>query len=315
MAITAATLNSDFSGFLPANIAQPIFERAARQSVMMQLARQVPLGITGESIPIVTGRPVAGWVAEGAKKPATKGTMTLANMVPKKLAAILVVSMEVVRANPGNYVTSAREQLAEAFAIAFDYATFHNIGGDGTGTGPFSTYVDQTTKGQELGGSAQASGGVYQDLVAAADEIISDTDASGRRYRYTGAALDVQMEMRIRGAVDTSGRPIWSDLPIDTDAPVLNVRGSLLGRPSFMGEGIANPTNTILGYLGDFSQAAWGVIGGINYSVSDQATVTINGSLVSLWEQNLVAIRAEAEYGFVMPDADAFIQLRNNSGS
>lgn len=315
MAITAATLTSDFSGFIPAEISAPIFERAARMSVMMQLGRQVDLGFAGKSIPVVTGRPVAGWTAEGAKKPATQGTMTLASMVPKKLAAILVVSMETVRANPGQYVTSAREQLAEAFAIAFDYATFHNLGGDGTGTGPFATYVDQTTKSQELGGSAQASGGVYQDLVGAAQEIIADTDASGRRYRFTGSALDVQMEMRLRGAVDTSGRPIWSDLPLDQDAPALNVRGSLLGRPSFLGEGVADASNTVLGYLGDFSQVAWGAVGGISFSVSDQATVTINGSLVSLWEQNLVAIRAEAEYGFVMPDADAFVQLRNDSGS
>lgn len=315
MAITAATLTSDFSGFIPAEISAPIFERAARTSVMMQLGRRVDLGFAGKSIPVVTGRPVANWVAEGQKKPATAGTMTLASMVPKKLAAIVVVSTEVVRANPGGYVTSLREQLAEAFAIAFDYATFHNLGGDGTGTGPFATYVDQTTKSQELGGSAQASGGVYQDLVVAAQEIIADTDASGRRYRFTGTALDTQVEMRIRGAVDTSGRPIWSDLPVDADAPVLNVRGSLLGRPSFMGEGVANAANTILGYVGDFQQVAWGAVGGINYKVSDQATVTINSSLVSLWEQNLVAILAEAEYGFVMPDADAFVQLRNDAGS
>lgn len=315
MAITAATLTSDFSGFLPESVAQPIFERAARQSVMMQLARQVPLGINGVAVPIVTGRPVAGWVSEGAKKPATSGTLTLAHMVPKKLAAILVVSTEVVRANPGNYVTSAREQLAEAFAIAFDYATFHNLGGGGTGSGPFSTYIDQTTKSQELGGSSQAAGGVYQDLVAAGSEITSDTDASGRRYRLTGWALDTQVEFRIRGAVDTSGRPLWTDLPLDIDAPVLNQVGSLLGRRSYMGEGVADPNNKILGYGGDFEQAAWGVVGGISFAVSDQATVTVNGSLVSLWEQNLVAIRAEAEYGFVMPDADAFVQLRNDSGS
>ena len=38
---------------------------------------------------------------------------------------------------------------------------------------------------------------------------------------------------------------------------------------------------------------------------STEATVTINGSLTSLWEKNLLAIRAEAEYGFVVNDVDA----------
>jgi HK97 family phage major capsid protein len=314
MAITAATKNSDFSGFLPAEISAPIFEQAARNSVVQQLVRQVPLGANGKSVPVTTGRPVAGWVDEGAKKPATKGTMTLKTMTPKKLAAIVVVSAEVVRANPGGYVTGLRGELAEAFAIAFDYATLHNLGGDGTGTGPFSTYIDQTTKSAELGGTSQANGGVYADLLAAMAEIITDTDAAGRRYRVNGFALDDQVELRLRGSVDTTGRPIWADLPLDAEAPALARMGTLLGRKSSMGE-IANPANTIHGYAGDWSQAAWGVVGGIEYDVSTQATVTINGSLVSLWEQNLVAIRAEAEYGFLCNDADAFVQLRNDSGS
>lgn len=316
MAITAATKTSDFSGFLPAVIAQPIFERAARMSVVQSLVRQVPLAADrNTSVPVVTGRPVANWVDEGAKKPATQGTMTLKTMTPKKLAAIVVTSAEVVRSNPGGYVTMLRPQLAEAFAIAFDYAALHDLGGDGTGTGPFATYIDQTTKGVELGGNTQAGGGVYKDLVDAMEELIADTDATGRRYRPNGFAFDAQMETRLRGAVDTTGHPLWVDLPTDAESDALQSPGRVLGRRSFMGEGVAPPANTILGYVGDWTQAAWGVVGGISYDVSDEATVTINSSLVSLWEQNLVAIRAEAEYGFLVNDTDAFVQLVNNAGS
>lgn len=315
MAVTAATLRSDFSGFLPAEIAGPIFERAARMSVVQQLVPQVPLGPNGKSVPVVTGRPVAGWVAEGAQKPATKGTMTLKTMTPQKLAAIVVVSDEVVRSDPGRYVSTLRGNLSEAFAVAFDYAALHNLGGDGTGTGPFATYIDQTTKSVELGGNSQANGGVYKDLVDSVAELVSDTDASGRHYKATGFALDDQVEPRLLGQVDTTGRPIWVDLPANEDANALSRPGSLLGRRSFMGEGVSNLTGTIQGYVGEWSQAAWGVVGGIDFSVSNQATVTINGSLVSLWENNLTAIRAEAEYGFLVNDVDAFVQLRNDSGS
>jgi HK97 family phage major capsid protein len=315
MAITAPTKTTDFSGFLPATIAGPIFEQAAQMSVVQQLVRQVPLGANGVSVPVVTGRPVANWVAEGGQKPATNGSMTLKSLTPKKLSAILVVSSEVVRADPGGYVAGARGQLAEAFAVAFDLAALHNLGGGGTGTGPFATYIDQTTKANELGANSQANGGIYKDLVDAAAEIISDTDATGRRYRVTGFALDSQMEMRLRGAVDSTGRPIWVDLPTNAEANALTMRGNLLNRRSFIGDGIANPANTIMGYAGDWSRAAWGVVGGIDYKVSTEATVTINGTLTSLFENNLVAILAEAEYGFLVDDADAFIQLRNDSGS
>ena len=56
MAITAATKTSDFSGFLTREQSEAIFEKAAQQSVVQRLARRVPLGINGQSIPVVTGK-------------------------------------------------------------------------------------------------------------------------------------------------------------------------------------------------------------------------------------------------------------------
>lgn len=317
MAITAATATSDFSGFLPANIAAPIFERAASMSVVQQLATQVPLGGNGESIPYVSGRPTAGWVAEGGTKPATAGSMSLKTLTPKKLAAILVVSAEVVRANPGNYITTMRESLAESFAVSFDRAALHDEGPDGTaGAGPFSTYLDQTTKSQEIGTTSVANGGVYVDLNEALKDVVGSADASGRRYRVTGWALDTVLEPVLRGAIDTTGRPIWTDLPYDANSGALGGRGSLLGRTSYMGEGVATANlDDVVGYGGDFSQAAWGVVGGINFDVSTEASVTVDSALVSLWENNLVAIRAEAEYGFVVADTGAFTKLTNTNNS
>lgn len=317
MAITAATVTGDFSGFLPAPIAQPIFERAAQQSVVQQLVRQVPLGGNGVSIPVVTGRPAAAWVSEGGQKPASSGSMQLKSMTPKKIAAILVVSAEVVRANPGNYIMTMRESLAEAFAVAFDRAALHDEGPTGSaGAGPFATYVDQTTKSQEIGGTSATNGGVHVDLVEAMRDIVSDVDASGRRYRLTGWALDSVLEPALWGAVDDVGRPIYVDLATNAESDGLGNRGRLLGRPSFMGEGVATVEQTaVVGYGGDWSQAAWGVVGGISYDVSTEASVTINGSLTSLFEYNLLAIRAEAEYGFILNDADAFTKLTNSGNS
>ncbi len=315
MAITAATLKSDFTGFINTEMAAPIFEDAARISAVQQLARQVPLSDNGKSIPFVDARPTAAWVNEGGQKAVTAGGMALKTITPEKIAAIMVVSQEVVRLNPGGFVDTIRPQLAEAFAIAFDYATLHDLGGSGTGTGPFATYIDQTTKSVELGSNATAAGGIYQDLVDAITELVTDTDATSRPYRATGFALDNVFEPRLLRAVDTTGRPLWTDLATDSVGEGLSRPGMILGRRSFMGDGVANASQSIVGYAGDWTKAAWGVVGGIEYAVSTEAAVTINGSLTSLFENNLVAIRAEAQYGFVVADADAFVQLRNDSGS
>lgn len=314
MAITAATTRSGFdASFLPPEQSAPIFERAARMSVVQQLVRQVPLGANGKAIPVVTGRLTAGWVAEGGQKPASQGTVGLKTITPQKLAVIAVVSAEVVRANPANYMLLLREQVAEAFAIGFDNAALHDMGPDGTaGAGPFPTFIDQTTKAVEIGTAAQASGGVHADLVAGMSLLVND------KKRLTGFALDDRIEPTLFGAVDTTGRPLYVDLPTDETSSTLARPGRLLNRPSYMGEGVgteivAGTPNTggIRAYGGDWSQAAWGVVGGISFDTSTEATVTINGALVSLFENNLVAIRAEAEYGFLVNDTAAFVKYAN----
>lgn len=313
MAISAATATTDFSGFLTREQSQPIFERAARISVVQRLAQEVPLGGNGVAVPVVTGRIQAGWVAEAGQKPASSGALTLKNIDPKKIAVIAVVSAEVVRANPGNYMTLIRSQVAEAFAIGFDQAALYDAGPDGTaGAGPFATYVNQTTKAVELGTTAQASGGIYGDFVAGLSLLVNDDK------RLRGFALDDRLEPLMLASVDTTGRPIWIDTPLDqTTAAMFEANqsqparpGRLIGRPSYMSEGVSGGTeDTVLGFGGDWSQTAWGVVGGITFDVSTEATVTINGTLVSLWERNLVAVRAEAEYGFLVNDSESFVRF------
>lgn len=317
MAITAPDKTSDLSGFIDPQDADYIFERAARNSVVQSLTQRVPLGPSGTRIPVITGRPQAGWVGEGEQKPATRGSVTPKTIEPKKLAAIMVHSSEVIRLNPAQFVMKMRDSLAEAFAVAFDRAAFHDEGPDGSaGAGPFTTHLGSVTKVQEIGATTQQNGGVFVDFVEAMKDLVSSTDASGRRYRLTGWALDDVVEPLLWGAVDTTGRPIWTDLPVDDNAPAISSAGRLLGRRSFLGEGVASANLTdVVGFAGDWQQAAWGAVGGISYRISTEASVTINGSLVSLFENNLVAILAEAEYGFLVNDVNAFVKLTNTNNA
>jgi HK97 family phage major capsid protein len=309
MAVTAATVTGDFSGFLKPDLAQAYFEEARRRSVVQQLTRQVPLGINGAEIPVVTSKPTAGWVAEAGQKPATKGALSLKTITPKKLAAIAVVSAEVVRANPGNYVNLLREDIAEAFAIAFDAAALH-----GTNS-PFGAgnNIDATTKTVELGTTTKANGGVYGDIVAGLALLVND------KKKLTGFAFDRVVEPTFLSQTDNNGRPLFVETPLEDTASIVTP-GRLIGRPAFIGDGVSTAivagtpnTGGIVGYGGDWSQAVWGTVGGISYDVSTQSTVTINGELVSLWENNLVAVRAEAEYGWLVNDPQAFVEYTNHT--
>lgn len=298
MAVTAATTTSDFAGFLKPEQAQAYFLQARRNSVVQSLARQVPLGINGQEIPVITSKATAGWVAEGGQKPASKGSMGLKTITPKKIAAIAVVSAEVVRANPGNYVELFKQDIAEAMAIAFDAAALY-----GTAT-PFgaSNYIAATTKSVEIGTTTQAAGGVYGDIVAGLKLLVDD----GKKLN--GFAFDSTAEPTFLGAVDLNGRPLFVDSPFEDS---ILTAGKLLGRSAFLGDGVGDDATDVLGFGGDWSQVVWGSVGGISYDVSTQATVTINGALTSLWENNLVAIRAEAEFGLLVNDNQSFVKYVN----
>ena len=298
MAQTAATQTSEFAGFLKPAEAEDYFKEAARSSVVQSLTRRIPLGINGQELPYVTSKPTASWVSEAGQKPTTSGGLALKTIKPHKIAAITVVSAEVVRANPGNYVSLFREQIAEAFAIAFDAAALH-----GTNS-PFGVgqNIDATTKAVTLGTTTDAKGGIYGDVNAALSLLVND------KKKLTGFAFDTTAEPIFNASVDLQGRPLFVDAVYDNTALQ---GGKLLGRQSVYKDEIG--AGDVLGYAGDWSKAVWGVVGGISYDVSTQATVTLDGKLTSLWEHNLVAIRAEAEYGFHVADAESFVKINREA--
>lgn len=300
MAITAAKKLADFNGFIKPELAGPIFDEAAKGSAAMSLIRKVPLGASGQAFPIVTSKPTANWTAEGAQKHTTEAGLGLVKMEPKKLTAIAVASQEVIRANPGGYSETLKGLLADAFARAFDLAVFHNKGGDGNGTSPFETTLAATTKAVTLGAAAGTN--TYDDLVKAMSLNLQGTP----KKQVTGFAFDTGFEIDLLNAKDTAGRPLFAEAAYTGAVPALR-SGSVLGRTTYMHENVG--LDKTVGFAGDWSKCAWGTVGGITMDISTEATVTIGGQLVSLYENNLVAVRAEAEYGFTVADKDAFVKI------
>ena len=285
MAITAATKTSNLAGFIRPEIAQAYFAEVQKASVVQSLARQVPLSVSGEAIPVPTEKPTASWVEEGAKKPTTQAGLTLKTMTPKKIAAIAVVSAEVVRANPGNYMEVLRQEIAESFARAFDDAVIHGT------SNPFGvgTHLASTSKAVKLGTSPANKGGIFADLNSGLDLLVKD------KKKLNGFVFDDVAEPLFNASVDVNGRPLFVPEPTVATAAVRSVaNGTAAG--------------SVVGIGGDFSKALWGTVGGINFDVSTESTVTIGNQLVSLWENNLVAIRAEAEFGWLIESNAHFVK-------
>ena len=290
-----------FAGYLPPEQSAPIFQEAVKSSVAMQLIPQVPLGPQGKQIPIFTGTPTAEWVAEAGAKPISTGSVGLKSMKSHKIAGIFVVSAEVVRSDPGGFIANMRAKMGESFAVAFDNAFFHGTG-SGTSVSPFDQSLDDTTKVVELGTAAPTAGGIYRDVVSGLEVLVND------KKKLRAFALDEGIEPYLLTSLDGNGRPFFVESPYTGTAPAVRT-GTLIGRRATLTDGIRGET-AVLGYGGDFSQAIWGVVGGISWDVTDQTALPIGtgGSMISLWQHNLLAVRAEAEYGFLINDTEAFVK-------
>ncbi|MEV7466112.1 phage major capsid protein [Streptomyces kronopolitis] len=318
MVATAPLKLSDVNAsLLPREITGPIFEKSVEQSAVMALARRAPLAIDATTaVPIPMDVPTADWVGQAAKKPLSTSAVGVKQMTAKKLAVLIPVAEEVVMTNAGGLWTQLQTDLPTAFARAFDHAAIHGKTMKGA-TGPFSDYLAMTSHSVALGTATQAHGGVWADLVTGMSEVVDDD------WDYTGTIADYRLKPTLLLATDTTGRPIL----VDTQTPGTDMAsaGSLIGQPLAYSRSVsgkqrrqsASSDTGLRAIGGDWSQAAFGVGMDITVRISKEATyVDEEGGVHSAFQENLVLLLAEAYYGYVQGDADAFVKYTGTpSGS
>lgn len=291
------------SGLLPRRLSGFIFEDAEQASAVQRVVPREPLPGEGVAIPVITGRPTAAWVAEGGRKPLSDASTSTLIMDPKKLAVIVPFSREFLRTDRVDLFGRLRPMIAEAFAYAFDVATVLGI------STPFPDYLAETTHTVELGTAAQGSGGVYTDLV----EALGLPPTTDSRFRVRAWLADTTAEVELLQAVDTSGRPLL------TNGPTGDLGPNLIGRPFAYMEDLFQPIGAnatweanegirLMGF--DPRRARWGVGSDIEYTLLQEATlVKADNSLLHLAQDNLAAIRAEAEYGWVVENVQSAVKV------
>jgi HK97 family phage major capsid protein len=317
MAHTNPIKTSDLNSvFLPPELIGPIFTKSVEQSAVMALSNRVPLSMTANTaIPVPLDVPTADWVEQAGRKPLGTGGVDVKTMSGKKIAVLIPAAMEVVRSNAAGLWTQLERDLPTAFARAFDRATIHGKTMKGA-TGPFADYLAATTKSVTIGGTTQSNGGIWGDLVKGQKEIIDDD------WDYTGTVLDYRMKPSLLGATDTTGRPIL----VDTTQPGTGaaLAGTLIGEPVAYSRAVSGKLRRQSGTIdtglrgigGDWSQTAYGVGMDITIKVSSEATyIDEDGGVHSAFQENLVLLLAEAYYGFVLGDEEAFVKYLAAGGS
>ena len=271
---------------LPSQLSAEVWAAAQEESAVMQLAQQIQLPGSGVTVPVITGDPVADFVGETAEKPVSASTFSTKQMTPYKIAVIELFSMEFRRDMPALYNELAR-RLPASIAAKFDATIFN-------GTAPGSNFDVLT------GSTAVGIGGedTYGKMVTALSTIAA---ANGE---LNGWAMSPAGEALLLGSTDGNGRPVF--VPTVSDGTV----GAVLGAPIVRSRHVYKAgTPNVIGFAGDWNQARYGIVDGINVSISEDATVNTGEEQVNLWQRNMFALRVEAEVGFVVRDAAAFVKL------
>lgn len=280
-----STNRSDIT--LPAEVAQEILQKVRTASAVMQLAPRINLPGRGIQIPVITSDPSAAWVSETSAKAVSNPGLSTKLMQAYKLAVIVPFSDEFRRDAAALY-DALIDRLPDALAYKFDQTVIGAVDAPGEN---FDTFATCTAQALVPSGSDT----IYGNLVKAYADI-AEHGGSLNGFGLSPAGIGLLL-----GATTTTGVPIFTA----ADAGRL---GRVIGAETVEGKGLykagAAPVGTgagtpaVVGAAGDWNQARWGTVEGVQIRFADQTGLTINSNQVNLWEHNMFAVRAEIEVGF-----------------
>ena len=274
---------------LPADVSEEILAKTQTDSAVMKLARKITLPGRGAAIQAITSDPEAEWVGETEEKPVSRPGLGTAMMQPYKLAVIVPFSNE-FRRDADFLYEALVDRLPLALATKFDETVI------GT-TAPGSNFT-------VLGGAQtqEIATDAYAGLVNA------DQDIAAHGGMLNGFAISPVGKGALLAACDQNKRPLFINSVAEGAIP------QIFGSPVYVGKGCVDTANSVVGIAGDWTQAMYGTVEGVKIDLSDQATLTDGDDTINLFQQNMFAVRAEIELGFVA-DSDCFNLLTYNPES
>lgn len=281
------------TGKIPAEEGTLVLKEFMANSVVAQLAKPEPMNKPRKTFTYLAEGPGAYWVGETERIQTSKATWLTATMEAKKLGVILPVSKEFLRYSVSEFFIQMRLAIAEAFYTKFDQAALFGVDSPyASGVSVWENIIASNNYIQQ--GSA---GNLYldlNDLLA----LVEDGDNDPNGFTTTRS-----FRKDLRGAVDDKNLPIFNDARGGETAQAL---GLPIGYASTKSWDLSKAALI----TGDWDYARYGILQGIEYAVSEDATITTitdsDGKAINLFERDMFALRATMHIGFMTLKEDAF---------
>lgn len=289
------SVDSDYAAPLVnyTNMVADFLEYLRPQTIIGRIAnlRRVPFNIR---VPRQTGGGSASWVGEGAPKPVTAIAMDYVELKYTKLATIAVITEELARFSSPSAETIIRDTLAGAIIQQMD-ADFVNPANAGTANVKPASITNGVSAVPSTGNTEAEIridiGNVFAPFIAA-----NLTPANGVWIMSATTALALSL------VLNDAGTPAFPGITM--------AGGTFFGMPAVVSEAVGNivilaNASDIL--LADDGQVTIDVSREASVQMDDAPTdpVTASTVLVSLWQHNLIGIRAERFVNWVKGRAEA----------
>ena len=285
-AAVAAGTTTDATWAGPLAVAQPLvneFLELLRPRPILGASaarfRQVPFNV---SVPSQTGGGTYSWVGQGNAKPVTSAAFATVSVPFAKAAGIIVLTEELVRLSSPSAEAAVREEMIAGMAQFLD-----------------SQLVDPAVAAVANVNPASITNGAATAAASGVTGAAARADLAARVATFTAANIPLEGSFWLMSdsvafglgmSLNALGQPLVPGIGRDG--------GNLLGIPVIISNNVGNRVILVHGPSILFADE-----GGVSIDVSREASIQMDSApanpsdattvLVSLWQRNLVGLRAE----------------------
>lgn len=280
------TVLENKDGTIPDKYNTLILKDVMENSKMMQLAKFEPMDSKEKKFEYFAKGPGAYWVGEGEKIQTSKPQWLNVTMVAKKIGVIIPVSREYLTYKLSNFFTVMQPKIAEAFYKKIDEATILGI------DNPFPQSIEESI----VKAGTIVNGALTYDNILELEDLLSENDYDLNAFISTKKNRKELREAAKKIGDNTQFIYDRSSNTID-GFPVVDLKSVEKGSL----------------FTGDFDYLRYGIPFNISYKISEDAQLSTltneDGTPVNLFEQELVALRATMDIGFMVIKDDAFAKI------
>lgn len=285
-------LKDNLTGFVPTVISDEIIGMTVRGSSVLRLSKVEVMESDNKRFSVMAKGVGAYWTEEASRIKTSTAEWTFPELSAKKIAVIIPVTKEKLNDTTINVFGELRKYIAEAFYKAIDSACIFGV------DSPFtdSIYGVANASGQkvEIGTNAKLDLDI-SDVMAAVEAAGFDVD---------GFVAGLDFKNQLRKLRDADGNQLYVD--------GIN-RKTLYSLPIEFNRAESWDSTKALAIAGEWQYSVVGIRDQIQYEISSDATlqtVTMaDGKALSLFENDMVALKATMRLGFLPVQKNAFALL------